>query len=916
MPNKIYLMLKTTFQILSFLLLGACFTCSNPQVKKNIIGFSQCCKDDWRAVMENEMLRELEFHPQAELRIKVAGGNSPKQIAQIKEFLEEGIDLLIVAPNEAEPLTEIIEEVYQKGIPVILVDRETTSNQYTTYVGANNYEIGRTAGHYIASQTNKSGKIIELTLPQSMTPGVGRSDGFREALKQYPNLETIASFDAGWALENVDDWLTEALEKLPEANIIYGHTDLLTKRAYQIIRAKGKAKQFFYLGIDGLAGKNGGIQMVEDGILNASLLYPTGGTESIKVAMQILNNFPIEKRVELNTTVIDPENARIINHQMEKVLSLQENIGQQKNLINELENFYQNQQVLIYILIGSLLLTIILGGSFWRSLQLKKEANENLRLKNEEVVQQQQQLIQMSEEVKLATQAKVDFFTNISHEFKTPLTLIMGFADDLLPSPKLNRDMQQGIYLIKENANRLLRLVTQLMDFRKMESAGMRVKASENNLIAFINTTLSSYRRIAKKRNIDLKLISRYEKLLLWFDVNMLDKVLFNLLSNAFKFSPNDSEIIVSVSKDNLESKVKIKVEDKGKGMHPETIAHIFEPFYQGEGSKQSGTGLGLPFSKKLVQLHHGDISVQSISGKGSRFTITLPLGNAHFSKEQLVDGAPKQFIDDQSIIPPNLIEDKLTPERFDKDQTLLIIEDNPDIQFFLHKKLNSAYEIIEALDGETGLSIAFEQTPDLIICDVQLPGENGLVITKKIKGDLRTSHIPVLILTSQSSLEQQIEGTKAGADAYITKPFNIQFLKEKINNLLYNRQLIKDSYGKELIVINDKAAPNALDRQFLNQFFEYIEANYSRQDFQITDLSKELKLSRSQLYRKIKALLGMSLSDCIQNIRLQKAEGLLKEESLTIAEIAYQVGYTSPEYFSTVFKNRYGITPTQYVKT
>lgn len=909
-------------KIFSYLFLGLTILClySSCQFKtskkKIIIGFSQCCKDPWRTVMENEMHREMDFHPEAELIIKGAISNSQKQIEQIEELIETGIDLLIVAPNESEPLTKIIDEVYQSGIPVILVDRETKSNHYTTYVGASNYEMGKTAGHYIASQINKSGKIIELALSQSITPAVGRSNGFRDALRQYSNMEIIASYDSEKGIEYVDKWLPEVLEKYPKANAIYAHTDLLAERAYQIIRAKGKANQFFFLGIDGLAGKDGGIQMVEDGIINSTLLYPTGGTESIKAAMQILNNLPVEKRIELNTTVIDIDNARIINHQMEKVLSLQENIGQQKTLINELENIYKNQQTLIIVLISSLLLTLILGGSFWRSLQLKKEANESLQLKNADVLKQQEQLMQLSQKVKAATQAKVDFFTNISHELKTPLTLITGFADDLLPSSKLSKDLQQGMFLIKENANRLLRLVNQLMDFRKMETTGMKVNASENDLIDFINNILNSYRRVAQKHNIDLKLVTRYDKLPLWFDVNMLDKVLFNLLSNAFKFTPDGEEINIFVSKDTLQNRVKIKVEDKGKGMSSETVQHIFEPFYQGEGSKQSGTGLGLPLSKKLVQLHGGEIRVHSIPQKGSRFTIELLLGNAHFKKEQLSHQAPIDFIEREPAFQSDLLlQNKESFNSALKKHTILIIEDNRDIQFFLQKKLQTTYEIFEALDGETGINLAFEQVPDLIICDVKLPGENGLKITKNLKEDLRTSHIPILILTSQSTIEQQIAGTKAGADAYLTKPFNVQFLKEKIKNLLHNRQLLKESFGNDLLIIDNSLKTNSIDKKFLNQLIAYIETNYNRQDFQVADLCEELHLSRSQLYRKVKALLGQSISDYIQNVRLQKAEALLKKRELSISEIAYQVGYTSPEYFSTVFKGRYGVSPSQFGK-
>jgi len=894
--------------------------CQKATTKKKItIGFSQCCQDPWRTVMNKEMLREMDFYPQAELIIKEAGSESVKQIAQIRELLNLNVDVIIIAPNESEPLTEIVEEIYEKGIPVILIDRETESEQYTAYIGADNYEIGKTACHFMASQMNEQGEIVELQMAMSISPAQDRSNGFRDALKNYPNMKivaTIGELEIGREITNIERDFPTILAEHPNLTVVYGHTDGLAERAYRIARDKSKANQLFFLGVDGLAGKNGGIQMVEDGILNASLVYPTGGTESIRAAMAIVNNLPFEKRNLLNSTVIDSENARIINFQMEKVLSLQEGISQQKQLTRELESIYQNQQNLIFVLIGSLLLTLILGGSFWRSLQFKKEANRSLQLKNKEVLQQQEQLMQMSEEVRHATQAKVDFFTNISHEFKTPLTLITGFADDLLPSPKLNKDMQQDLFLIKENANRLLRLVNQLMDFRKMETTGMKVKASENDLVALVNSILNSYHRIAKHRKIDLVFITRYETLPLWFDVEMLDKVLFNLLSNAFKFTKDGGEIRLSITKDRLENTVKIKVEDKGKGMSAETVSHIFEPFYQGEGSKQTGTGLGLPLSRKLVRLHGGDISVHSIPEKGSRFIIELPMGNTHFKLEELIHDTPGEFLEKENTFQPGLFPQKRQlPNKSVREQTILIIEDNPDIQFFLQKKLGNYYETMEALEGEMGLTLAYENVPDLIICDVLLPGENGLQITKRLKEDLRTSHIPVLMLTSQSTIEQQIEGTKAGADAYLTKPFNVQFLKEKIKNLLHNRQLLKESFGKEFVAFANKPAKKTIDEQFLNQFFAYIDSNYNRQDFQVTDLCEELHLSRSQLYRKIKALLGQSITDYIQNVRLSKAEELLKQGELSISEIAYSVGYTSPEYFSTVFKGRYGVAPSGFGK-
>ncbi len=884
--------------------------------KKFKIGFSQCCIASWRTVMENEMHRAMAFYPEAELEVKVADDNSERQIQQIEAFLSEDIDALIVAPYETKPLTQIIEKVYQQGIPVVLIDRETESENYTAYIGADNYEIGKTACQYIANQFKEGGKIIEIQMSKSISPTLDRSNGFRDALKDYPHLEIVAAIEESITMEKVDAPLLEALEKHPEANIIYAHNDKLARNAYQVIRDHPQFKDFFFVGVDGLIGKNEGIEMVENGILDASLLYPTGGNEAIISAMSILNGFPVEKRKALQTTVIDEYNAQIIKHQLEKVQNLQNDISQQIKLKEELKSTNKNQQFLIFILIGSLTLTLLLGGFLWRALYTKQKMNRNLRHKNQEISRQKEQLEEMSVAVKEANQAKVDFFTNVSHEFKTPLTLILGFAEDLPLSTKLSKDTQQGILMIKQNAKRLLRLVKQLMDFRKLERTGMKLKARETDLGTFVLDILQSYQLAAKKKGIDLVFNPPPQKIKVWFDANMMDKVIFNILSNAFKFTKEKGKITVFIGLDDSEDQCYIKIEDEGIGMDEQTLQHIFDPFFQGEEKEYEGTGLGLPLSKKLMELHHGNILVESQKGKGSRFTIIFPLGKAHFREDQLAD----DFSETSKRTSHDLLPSAIVLETAENPSTenlpfILIIEDNPDIQFFLQQKFQSDYQLITATDGKQGKEMAYEHIPDLIICDVKMPKEDGLSVTKELKNDLRTSHIPILLLTAGSTLDHQIEGTKSGADAYITKPFNVQFLREKIKNLLLNRQILRASFAQGSRPKLKKKKANPIDAVFLQQFIDYMDENFHRQNLQVADLCKELHLSRSQLYRKTKALLGQSIGDYIQSVRLQKAEELLKEGKLSIAEIAYQVGYTSPEYFSTVFKKKYEVIPSKYAE-
>lgn len=908
-------------------------TCQQKTVeKKFFIGFSQCCDDPWRDVMNSEMARELAFHPEVKLQTLISSNNSEKQIEHIRALVKKKIDLLIVSPNESQPLTAVIEEVYKAGIPIILIDRKTESQLYTAYIGADNYEIGKTAGYYIGSLFKTKGNIIEIKLQMTISPAVERNRGFRDAIRSMPHLKIVAALESKAGLDDIDLYFPDILKNHPEANIIFAHTDLLAETAYKVAQQQERAKDLFFIGIDGIPGTGRGIQAVEDGVLSASLLYPTGGAEAIRLALSILNNLPYEKENDLQTIVINKDNARILHNQMKKVNSLQESIDKQLKVLDNLKIIYSNQRAYIAILLFSLLLAMLLGAGLWRTLRTKQAANRSLELKNQEILEHEKQLVQMSEEVQKATQAKVDFFTNISHEFRTPLTLILGFAEDLLPSQKLSKDIQQSIGYIQRNAFRLLRLVNQLMDFRKMENDQMKLRASENDLVDFVKKIMESYGTIAVKRHIDFQLLTHHETLLVWFDTNSIDKVLFNLLSNAFKFTPDGGKIHLIVQIDAFENKVKLKVEDSGKGMTDEEMKHVFEAFYQGEERQLTGTGLGLSLSKTLVEMHSGDIAIVSSKGKGSRFTVTLPLGKEHFKPEQLLSDSLDSFSNwhniintEGSVLEPeiDLLDAIPFTENSTASQQILIIEDNEDLQFFLKRKLNTIYQIIATTDGNEGIQKAFDNMPDLIICDIMLPNKNGLDITKALKSDLRTSHIPIILLSSKSSVEQQIEGTKKGADYYITKPFNIHFLEATIKSLLLNRQILRGGDHKNIVAYSTTLSSNLklledtnqIDKDFITQFMAYIDQHYARQDFQVADLCQKFALSRSQLYRKVTALLGETISDYLQNVRLKKAEELLMEGKLQVAEIAYQVGYSSPDYFSTVFKSKYNVAPSQFKK-
>lgn len=891
------------------------FSCGFKDEEKSfVIGFSQCTGGDaWRQSMHEAMKRELVFHPELELIIKDAERNNSKQINDIESFLEEKVDLVIISPNEAEPITAAVEKVYNSGIPVIVIDRKTISESFTAYIGSDNVEIGQTAGHYIADLLGGKGKIIEILGLRGSTPAQDRHKGFRQIIDQYPGIDVIAEVEGEWEIGVVIKKLPEVLKKFQEVDLIFAHNDVMARGAWEVKNAEKISKKIYFIGVDGLSEDNLGMQWVADSILTATFLYPTGGEEAISLAADILNKRSFKRETLLNTTVIDSRNVRIMQMQSEKIGTQQEDIVNQKHLLDQQMELYRNQRIFLYILSASLALAIFLGASTVLSLRAKKLANQNLEIKNQEVILQRNQTLEMADKAREATEAKFQFFTNISHEFRTPLTLVQGSVDSLLSGEK-SGEKRKDLGLIRKNSDRLLRLINQLMDFRKIENGKMKVRVTEQDLVSFIREIMQAYEKQAQMRKIDFSFFSREPSLKVWFEGDMLDKVIFNLLSNSFKFTRDKGRIHVTLIKDELTNQAVITVEDNGRGMSREHAENAFERFYQGDTYSTQGTGLGLSLSKALIELHHGEISVESESGIGTRFYIKLPLGITHFTEEEIATQSPESFIPDHN---PYYEDIAINPggklSAGIKDQQILLIEDNEDLQEFLTRKLSPDYEMLSATDGNIGIDLAYEHVPDLIICDVMLPGKDGIQISKKLKSDLRTSHIPIILLTARSSREQKLEGLQTGADIYLTKPFDLAVLQENIKTLLRNRATLKEYLIGDIEITS--STPDKLNKQFISEFKAIVEANYTDPAFGVNEICTAIGLSRVQLYRKVKAMLDCSVNDYIQNIRLENAKYLLKTGNMNVAEIAYNVGYTSPSYFSTAFKTKYGKTPSTYRK-
>jgi signal transduction histidine kinase/DNA-binding response OmpR family regulator len=907
----LYLLLST---VLAF------YACTTPQSsRKWRVGFSQCTGGDaWRKQMLVAMKGELAFYPHMELEYRDAENSNERQIKDIEYFIDRKVDLLIVSPNEAEPITPIVERAYQQGIPVIIIDRRTSSSMYTAYIGADNYAIGKLAGSYVAELMKGKGNILEVWGRRGSSPAIDRHRGFAEMIGQYPEMKIVAAINGKWELDTAKVQLQKSVKSLPEFDLVFAHNDVMAYGAHVVFRDKLPGSEISYIGIDGLPGPGAGIQLVDDHILDATILYPTGGEEAIRLASRILEGESYEKENILHSTVIDPRNVRVMKLQSDKILTQQKDIVRQQEKINEQINTYYSQRILIYILLISLILMVIGGAIAVISWKEKNEVNKRLEAKSKETLEQRNTIASMAEKAELATQEKLRFFTNISHEFKTPLTLIMGPIEELLSKDsKINA--RENLVLIKKNALRLLRLVNQLMDFRKIEDKKMMVRAAESDIIEFINDVMAAFNKIAQKRKIDFQIYADIGRITTWFDPDMLDKVIFNLLSNAFKFTNDKGRIHIKVSLDSDEKNVMIQVEDNGVGMSEDYLNHAFDRFYTGEN--YHGTGIGLSLSKEFIELHHGQLLLTSEKGKGTRFSIILPLGNAHFEEYQLVHENPGWTRKTEYDI---LVEGGANAEASEpasvetttlsqKVHTILLIDDNAEFRNFIKARLQKYYNIVDAQDGVTGLHLAYEVVPDLIICDVMLPGKDGFEISRTLKSDLRTSHIPIVILTAKGSMEQRITGVQTGADEYITKPFVIEYLQEKLKSLLRNKELLREHYSQDLNIDRAPSGLGNLDKKFMNDFMALVERNIGNAEFNVNDIGRELGMSRVQVYRKVKALLGFSVNDYIINVRLKKAKHLLAHSDKSISEIAGEVGFSSATYFSSAFKNKFQYSPKEF---
>lgn len=910
-------MFNNLIKLLLLFFIVSSLACKSDESSHQInIGFSQGLGGHpLREAMNHSMEIQASLHSNVNLTIYKAENNTMTQIKDIQKMIDLKMDVIIVSPIDPDSISPIIEKAYDKGIPIIILDRKINSEKYTSYIGADNTKVGNQAGSYMASFAKQPINVVEIRGEDASFPTLERSKGFHQVIDRLPNIHMIKSF-RGLPEEEFKKMLDSVGNDI---DFIFAFNDDLASQAWEIARRSGVESNIKFIGADGLNGENGGIEMVLNGKLIATILYPPGGAETVKTAVNIYENQPVAKRIALATTVIDRFNADIMKNQFDKMNEQQSIIEGQVGAIKRQEKLYYSQSNLLKLSI--IILAIVLGltiYSVYLIFTIRKK-NRQLTITNEKITIQRNQLEKIASEVKESNEAKLNFFTGLSHEFKTPITLILSSIESLKePYTGKGAKLPYEIELVNKNSNRLLRLVNNLLDFRKIEDKMFNMRASKTNIYNFTYGIYRDFESEAKRRGIDFKIATNNKDLVLFFDRNLMDKVYFNLLSNAFKFTPDNGKIEISIHDNTDGNNVTIHFKDNGIGILENEISGVFEPFFKGSNNRKNSSGIGLHLSKQFVELHLGKIEVKSFHG--TEFIITLFKGNTHFNEDQII--AEAEVIDANELQLTSDIEtsEELLTTSFNEDtendaHTILLIEDNKDLSFFLKNKLQAEFRVLLS-DGTDAEIMAYEHIPDIIICDVNLPVKNGFEICKILKTDLRTSHVPTVMLTALSNKESYLQGLKSGADLYLTKPFSYPILIQAVKSLLYNREKLRYYYTNNISkLVSNKSFGND-QQEFVGKLNAFIKSNMDNSNYSVEDLASHLNISRVQLYRKAKAIFGLGISDYINNFKLETAKGMLEQTQLSISEIAYRNGFSSPNYFSTVFKNKYGITPNAYRKS
>ena len=857
---------KLFFLISVVLLLAGC----SGGKKSLVIGVSQCSDDIWRSKLNDELALAARVDG-VTLRLSSADDDSQKQMAQIRRFVADGVDLLIVSPNQSHTITPAVEEAFDAGIPVILFDRKIDSDKYTAFIGADNVEIGRIMGHYMADFMDKKGRVVEIPGLEGSSPADDRHKGFAEALQEYPGISLVTAPYGGWLKEGGYNAMEEVLAQGVRPDAVFGQNDRMALGARE---ALGAPDDVAFFGVDALP--DAGLQEVIDGVLSASYLYPTRGDLVMELAMNILSGAPYQRENLLESALVDSRNARILQLQEAEVATQRANVEHINARLDTFLMQYNTQRIIMWLVIGfSLLLIVIAAQAYWGYMKMRE----------------------LQRQLEESTAAKLNFFTQVSHDLRTPLTLVAGPLQHVLKGP-LSAEQQKTLSLARRNVTVLQELVNNILDFRKIESGNMPLSVSRFDLPAAIREWMGGFSSTSRSLTYE-----GLEALTVEADMRLVERTLFNLLGNAIKHTQPDGHITVSVRQEGPSAILSIV--DDGEGIAQEKLPYLFDEFYKGSDTG-TGTGIGLALVKAVAELHKGSVQVDSALGAGATFTLRLPLVQKGAKVAEGNDASAYTEQYEEAYDKADTSREEAASRVSESDRpTVLVVDDNADLRSFIGTLLEGEYRILSACNGQEGLEKATRELPDLVVSDVMMPVMDGLAFCQALKGQLATSHIPVILLTAKSLEDQRAEGYDSGADAYISKPFSEKVLLSRIGNLLKSRVLLKEHYLE-----TGESAAQPQENDFLGRFRAQVQARLSDEDLSVEQLGSELGLSRVQLYRKVKALTGYSPVELVRITRLKAAEQLLKTTDKTVAEVAYAVGFGTPSYFSKCYKELFGRLP------
>lgn len=707
------------------LLLLVFVSCSD---RRTVIGVSQCSDDLWRQKVNREIKIGQYQYKNVDVVFASADNNGQRQARQIDSLVKAKVDLLVVAPSDVKTVAPAIERAYRAGIPVILYDRMIESTHYTAYLGTDNVAIGKEVADYLAHQLQGRGTVVEITGERGSTPVADRHRGFMQGMKAFPQIQVV-TLEGDWNLAGAKKLMRQYMDAGKPVDAVFGHNDAEAWGAQQAAKEKNREKQMLFVGIDGLPGENQGVDLVDKGVMTASYIYPTKGEAIVPLAMNILQGKPYKRMNYFQSALVTAENAKLIDMQYKEIEGQTANLNAIYSSINDYMKMYRWQKIISILAVAVVLLLLIM--IFYR---------RKVRREKEKLNEQRKQM----------ADDKIAFFTNVSHQLRTPLTLVSGPLNRLMQADNYTEEQQMLLQVVSRNVGQLETLTADVLNFKEQVDAMNQASTDE--------------------------------------------------------------------------------------ACEKELSQHVL---------------------------------------RDSRHQMLL-----------------QQDVEELS--------------------TILIVDDNEDIRSYLRVLLAGQYYVIEASDGQNGLRLAKESVPDLIVSDVMMPVMDGLTFCSKIKEDEVTSHIPVILLTARSEESQRIEGYEHGADAYITKPFSDHLLLVRISNLLQARRQRKNDEAKQMLSAEDIQTDEPGERMFLERFKKAAKSHIGDANLRMDDLGSELSLSKVQMYRKVKALTGKTPAEVLREMRMQKAYSLLKQTDKTISEVAAEVGFAIPGYFSACFKKQFGINPTE----